>query len=560
MLTIPVSQMKDALDECLAVKNGCAFLNLFSSNISPLDLLFAYAMFSRGKDSEALSILVNADISKHVLLELSSLHMMLRLQHFWGNQRILSTDIPDESPMPALIPARGNSKGIAQKNLVQMGGTSLLEIAISKAQASRYISRVIVDTDDRNIADKAREAGAEVLYLRPEKLGTDFSDLSDVRVLATHWLELMEGYWFEHLAVITPPHPLWPVSEFDRACRKFFTSGCTSLVSVTPTEMLWDAYYSIEKYGVQCIAKRKFGELYGRNGSFSLFSRKPAGQYSSFTYRKLYPTHFKTMVYPLSREHGYDINRPEELEICKQTNRALKNILPATPDDLKHAIAKIGTNLATRDDAPVFILHYPEVQHEYYVDKTPASLFLLNTLTTHGVAGKYIVCGTSDTAKTIAEYYNLPRIIQNSALIRNGMISKRVLKEVECEFSQNSGIVYINGYGGLIESRTIEHVIDTIKTDERAFCTTLRKADIPPQWVLQKKNGKVLPLMKEHIGFRQMIDETYVQSRMLAGYGVKINVGKSFTHHVILHGPESLLLGSVLNTIEASLRRKITIH
>ncbi len=73
----------------------------------------------------------------------------------------------------AAIFARGGSKGIPRKNLLSLGGKPLLVHAIEAARSAPSVSRVVVSTDDEEIATLARQAGAEVPFLRPAELATD---------------------------------------------------------------------------------------------------------------------------------------------------------------------------------------------------------------------------------------------------------------------------------------------------------------------------------------------------------------------------------------------------
>ena len=73
----------------------------------------------------------------------------------------------------ALIPARGGSKGLARKNLRAFRGTPLVAHAVETARQVRGLDRIVVSTDDHEIAEVARRAGAEVPFLRPPELATD---------------------------------------------------------------------------------------------------------------------------------------------------------------------------------------------------------------------------------------------------------------------------------------------------------------------------------------------------------------------------------------------------
>ena len=73
-----------------------------------------------------------------------------------------------------LIPARGGSKGLPNKNIREMAGKPLITWTIEKAMASQYLDRVIVSTDDTEIASVAKSFGADVPFLRPVELADDF--------------------------------------------------------------------------------------------------------------------------------------------------------------------------------------------------------------------------------------------------------------------------------------------------------------------------------------------------------------------------------------------------
>jgi len=73
----------------------------------------------------------------------------------------------------ALIPARGGSKGIPRKNIKDLGGHPLIAYSIAAGLSSKLVTRTIVTTDDEEIAQKAKEYGAEVPFLRPEVYAQD---------------------------------------------------------------------------------------------------------------------------------------------------------------------------------------------------------------------------------------------------------------------------------------------------------------------------------------------------------------------------------------------------
>jgi len=94
----------------------------------------------------------------------------------------------------ALVPARGRSKGLPRKNLQPMAGIPLVGHAILHGREAQSIDRVVVSTDDEEIAEVAREWGADVPFLRPAALSEDESPDIDAFAHALHWLGEHEGY------------------------------------------------------------------------------------------------------------------------------------------------------------------------------------------------------------------------------------------------------------------------------------------------------------------------------------------------------------------------------
>lgn len=117
----------------------------------------------------------------------------------------------------ALILARGGSKGIPKKNLYPLLGKPLIAWSIESALASKKITRVIVSTDSADIAAAARDAGAEVPFMRPAELAED--DTPDLPVFqhALTWLEDTEGYKPDLVVQLWATSPYRPADDIDKA-------------------------------------------------------------------------------------------------------------------------------------------------------------------------------------------------------------------------------------------------------------------------------------------------------------------------------------------------------
>lgn len=138
-------------------------------------------------------------------------------------------------PILALIPARGGSKGVPRKNIIPVAGKPLIAYSILQALASRLITRVIVSTDDHEIADVSRKWGAEVPFLRPDWCAQD--DSPDIGVFrhALTWLQEREQYRPEVVVHLRPPGPVRRVQHIDEAIERLLSHPeADALRSVSP--------------------------------------------------------------------------------------------------------------------------------------------------------------------------------------------------------------------------------------------------------------------------------------------------------------------------------------
>ena len=117
----------------------------------------------------------------------------------------------------ALIPARGGSKGIPRKNIRSFAGYPLIAWSIAAGLQANSVSRVIVSTDDEEIAAVARECGAETPFLRPSELAQDRTTDFPVFEHALKWLEEIEGYKPEIVVQLRPTSPIRPKDMVDQA-------------------------------------------------------------------------------------------------------------------------------------------------------------------------------------------------------------------------------------------------------------------------------------------------------------------------------------------------------
>jgi YrbI family 3-deoxy-D-manno-octulosonate 8-phosphate phosphatase len=125
----------------------------------------------------------------------------------------------DKSEVLAIIPARGGSKGIPRKNIRLLAGHPLIAYSIEIAKRSSSVTRVIVTTDDQEIASVAKSLGAEVPFLRPSELAQD--DTRDLPVFqhALKWLKENEGYQPKAVVQLRPTTPIRERNSVDQAVK-----------------------------------------------------------------------------------------------------------------------------------------------------------------------------------------------------------------------------------------------------------------------------------------------------------------------------------------------------
>ena len=117
----------------------------------------------------------------------------------------------------ALIPARGGSKSIPRKNTRLFAGHPLISYSIAAARAAKTVTRVVVSTEDTEIAAIARRYGAETPFLRPDEFSQDNTPDLPVFQHALRWLAEDEGYQPVIVVQLRPTSPLRRVWHIDQA-------------------------------------------------------------------------------------------------------------------------------------------------------------------------------------------------------------------------------------------------------------------------------------------------------------------------------------------------------
>ena len=144
----------------------------------------------------------------------------------------------------AVIPARGGSKRIPRKNIKEFFGKPMLAWSIEAAMSSNLFDQIIVSTDDQEIAKVAESLGANVPFIRPEKISDDFATTTDVIAHAVEWM-IEENYSVAAVCCIYATAPFIRFSDLQES-YKIFNSGNWEYV-FTATDFAAPIFRSFKK-------------------------------------------------------------------------------------------------------------------------------------------------------------------------------------------------------------------------------------------------------------------------------------------------------------------------
>jgi len=222
----------------------------------------------------------------------------------------------------ALIPARGGSKGIPRKNLTVIQGKPLIQYTVDEAKKSKLISRIILSTDDIEIANCAKNLGADVPFLREKYLAEDDTPMLDVIKGTLHRLYEIEDYRPDIVILLQPTSPLRKASHIDEALQILLENEATSVVSVVAVPhqfnpvslMKIDGGY-LKPYlesSTQYTRRQDKPLLYARNGPAILAVKYDTIIAKSSLYGE------KCMAYEMKNMTSVDIDNFHDIEIVNQ--------------------------------------------------------------------------------------------------------------------------------------------------------------------------------------------------------------------------------------------------
>lgn len=135
-----------------------------------------------------------------------------------------------------MINARGGSKGVPRKNIKLLGGKPLIGWSIDVARQVPELSRIIVSTEDEEIAQIAREYGADIPFMRPAELASDTAVQLDTIIYNVERLEREEGQRIDAVALLQPTQPFRLPEDVSGCIRTLLETGAESAITIAPNK------------------------------------------------------------------------------------------------------------------------------------------------------------------------------------------------------------------------------------------------------------------------------------------------------------------------------------
>lgn len=214
----------------------------------------------------------------------------------------------------AVIPARGGSKGVPRKNIRQIAGKPLIAWTIEEAKKSSYIDRIILSSDDREIADIGVDWGCEVPFLRPSALAQDETPGIEPII---HILENLQDK-YDYIVVLQPTSPLRRVEDIDGCfdhMMKYDAPLCVTVCEVDKSpywmyEMDGSCHLiPVIKDSALMLRRQDMPMIYALNGAIYVGKSSWVQQFRTF----ITP---ETIAYVMPKERSLDIDTELDVKIC----------------------------------------------------------------------------------------------------------------------------------------------------------------------------------------------------------------------------------------------------
>jgi len=219
--------------------------------------------------------------------------------------------------MLAIIPARGGSKGLPGKNVKLFDGIPLICVTIQEAMKSKRISKVIVSTDDEEIAKAAKSCGGYIPFMRPIELASDKSAAIDTFFYTVDKLNEEFNEKYEDIIILFPTAPLRTAMHIDEAIDLFYEKKADSVISVSEslTPIEWTRKINENGKLIQYFEggnknRQDYDITYIPNGLLYIFNVEKLRETRNYYMENTYP-------YIIDKKYYGDIDDADDFKITE---------------------------------------------------------------------------------------------------------------------------------------------------------------------------------------------------------------------------------------------------
>jgi N-acylneuraminate cytidylyltransferase len=224
-----------------------------------------------------------------------------------------------------IIPARGGSKSIPRKNIKPFCGKPLIAWAIETLRASGVLDRVVVSTDDEEIAAAAKKFGAEVPFMRPAELAEDTTPTLPVLQHALTWLKENEGYAPHYVVLLEPTSPGKRPFHITQAVSLLKESGADAVVSISEVPGVFNPHWQFtleENNRLRIFTGEEIKNIIRRRQELPRTYCRGSSVYG-FKTELLFaaePSFYgeDTRGYVIDARYSFDIDTPEDWDIAER--------------------------------------------------------------------------------------------------------------------------------------------------------------------------------------------------------------------------------------------------
>ena len=215
----------------------------------------------------------------------------------------------------SIIPARGGSKGLPRKNILKLAGKPLIAWTIEASLNSKFVTKTIVSSDDKEILDIAKDYGSEIL-LRPKNLATDLSSSESVVTHALNYLESV-GEEFDFVALLQPTSPLRNYKDIDKAFKVMVETKSDAVISVCEFDnKILKSFIKAESGYLNAISNKKYlfmsrqnlPKVFLPNGAIYIINSDAFKENNTFLTDK-------TINYSMPESRSIDIDNKKDIDL-----------------------------------------------------------------------------------------------------------------------------------------------------------------------------------------------------------------------------------------------------